>query len=263
MSTSDTRPDPARPGQPGQLPRIERRGIQLLLLDIEGTTCPVSFVTDTLFPYASRALAGFLQGEGGRRRDVQRLLESAQAAWEQDDDPEARRLREQAPGDLLTYLRLLIRRDRKLPALKELQGLVWEDGYRAGELVAPLFADVPESLQSWSDRHLGLAVYSSGSVAAQKLLYRHTTAGDLSKLFLHWFDTNIGPKQQSPSYAAIAATLGLPPTQILFISDSAAECRAAQEAGMTVLFSDRAGNPHRDPEGFASISDFRQLAIQT
>jgi methionine salvage enolase-phosphatase E1 len=83
----------------------------------------------------------------------------------------------------------------------------------------------------------------------------------LSKLFLHWFDTNVGPKQKSKSYRTIASTLELEPPAILFVSDSAPECRAAQEAGMVVLFSNRSGNPHRDPEGFATISDFRQLVI--
>jgi enolase-phosphatase E1 len=262
MSASDTSTNATSRGQAPGLPRIERQGIDLLLLDIEGTTCPVSFVTDTLFPFASRALEGFLQREGSRRADVRQLLEAVEAAWEQDDEQEAARLRRQSPDDLLAYLRWLIRKDRKLPALKELQGLVWEHGYRSGELVAPLFADVPGSLESWRQQHIGLAVYSSGSVTAQKLLYRHSAAGDLSELFLHWFDTNVGPKQQSQSYAAIASILGIEPSRILFVSDSAAECRAAQESGMAVLFSDRPGNPRRDPEGLPAIRDFRQLAIR-
>lgn len=37
-----------------------------LLLDIEGTTTPISFVYQVLFPYAAKALPGFLAANAGR-----------------------------------------------------------------------------------------------------------------------------------------------------------------------------------------------------
>ncbi|MEO1003493.1 MAG: acireductone synthase [Cyanobacteria bacterium J06638_7] len=248
--------------QAAALPVIECRGIRLLLLDIEGTTCPVDFVSGTLFPYAARTMAAFLERHAATRPDVQRLLEASREAWKQDRDPEAARLRNQHPEDLLGYLQLLIQQDRKLPALKELQGLLWEAGYDSGELIAPLFADVQPALHRWKQLGLTLAVYSSGSVMAQKLLYRHSTWGDLSTLFEHWFDTAVGPKHQSSSYSAIAAQLELPAREILFISDAVAECRAASVAGMAVLFSDRPGNPGRDACGFRSLSSFGHLVLR-
>jgi enolase-phosphatase E1 len=242
-------------------PAITLPGIRLALLDIEGTTCPVSFVSETLFPYASEAMERFVAREGQGGGDVERLLNAVAVAWQLDPDPEAVALRERRAGDLAAYLRQLIQRDSKLPALKDLQGLMWRDGYEHGELVAPLYPDVAEALRRWKRDGVDLGVYSSGSVAAQQLLYRHSTAGNLSPLFSHWFDTRVGRKQESTSYTAIARNLSLDPGDILFISDAAAECKAADQAGMAVLFSDREGNPNRDPMGYTSISDFHELVL--
>ncbi|TVS01735.1 MAG: acireductone synthase [Cyanobium sp. PLM2.Bin73] len=245
----------------GDGPLITVTGIRLALLDIEGTTCPVSFVSETLFPYASEAMEGFVAREGQGGGEVERLLNAVAETWRLDRDPEAVALRERRPGDLTAYLRQLIQRDSKLPALKDLQGLVWRDGYAQGELVAPLYPDVAEALRRWKREGVELGVYSSGSVAAQQLLYRHSTAGDLRRLFSHWFDTRVGRKQESTSYTAIASSLNLDPGDILFISDAAAECKAADEAGMTVLFSDRYGNPNHDPKDYTTISDFQKLVL--
>ncbi|MCP9926257.1 acireductone synthase [Cyanobium sp. CH-040] len=238
-------------------------GIRQVLLDIEGTTCPVSFVAGTLFPYASRAMGEFLAREAPAREEVRRLLEAVHEAWRQDPDPEAKALLERNPLDSAAYLRWLIEQDRKLPPLKELQGLVWRAGYDSGELVAPLFDDVAENLRGWRQQGLGLSVYSSGSVTAQQLLYQHSRAGDLRGLFQHWFDTRTGPKQSSSSYSTIASALKAEPREVLFVSDSAAECRAAQAAGMAVLFSDREGNPQRDPQEFTAITSFDEVSFSS
>jgi enolase-phosphatase E1 len=249
-------------------------GISHLLLDIEGTTCPVTFVADTLFPYAATHLAGFLQ-EQGNNPAVQRLVLEAETAWQSDADPEARSLRELTQADsgatagtkkILTaqvsaYLQLLIRQDRKLTALKELQGLIWEAGYASGELVAPLYGDVPAALNRWQAAGVQLAVYSSGSVPAQQLLYGHTQSGNLRPLFSHWFDTRTGAKHLAGSYSTISQTMQVHPHQVLFISDALAECEAADKAGMAVLFSERPGNPQRDAPGFEKISDYSELVI--
>lgn len=256
-----------------------RSGISHLLLDIEGTTCPVSFVADTLFPYAATHLEGFLR-QHRHNAEVAPLIAATQQAWSDDEAPEARSLRDgftPAGGEVVggveaensvdgvravsAYLRLLIAHDRKLTALKDLQGLIWKAGYAEGALMAPLFADVAPALQRWQAQGLVLGVYSSGSVAAQQLLYGHSQDGDLCHLFSHWFDTRTGPKQDTGSYSTIAAAMGTEPAQVLFISDALAECSAADRSGMAVLFSDRPGNPQRDPGPFERISDYTHLQI--
>lgn len=242
-------------------------GVSHLLLDIEGTTCPVSFVADTLFPYAAARLERFIE-DPANAATVGPLLNAVIQAWRDDGDPEARALWQQraaaaqaAKVDLARYLKLLIAQDRKLTALKDLQGLIWRAGYADGDLEAPLFSDVPPSLNRWSQAGLVLAVYSSGSVAAQRLLYSHSDSGDLSGLFSHWFDTRSGAKQEPTSYRAIAAAMGVSPPRLLFISDSRRECEAARDSGLQVLFSLRPGNPEQDPGGFATISDYNALLI--
>lgn len=227
-----------------------------LLLDIEGTTCPVSFVAEVLFPYARQALGPFLQRHGAEP-EVAALLQEVEAAWRQDPHPEAQALGK--TGDLGAYLEWLIDHDIKLTPLKDLQGRIWADGYGSGAITAPLFADVAEALRRWHGAGLQLAVYSSGSVPAQQLLYRHSNSGDLTGLFSHWFDTRVGAKQQPDSYRKIAEAMGVEPSGVLFISDALAELEAAHGAGMAVLLSDRPGNPNRDSGPFERISDYSQL----
>ncbi len=239
---------------------VKRTGVRCLLLDIEGTTCPVSFVSGTLFPYASAHLAGFLQAHHSDP-EVQQRVQEVMEAWRRDPDPEAQALRHSSGEAVEAYLQWLIRNDRKLTALKDLQGMIWADGYAQGALVGPLFADVAAALRRWHRAGFQLAVYSSGSVAAQQLIYGHSSGGDLRPLFGHWFDTRIGAKQAEASYSRIAADLELPAQQVLFVSDALAECQAAASAGMQVLFSDRDGNPERDAGPFERISTFEALEL--
>ena len=241
-------------------PRLQRHGLRWVLLDIEGTTCPVSFVAGELFPYAAEQMGALLLARQGDL-EVQALVAAVDTAWEQDPDPQAQALRQRDPADVLTYLQWLIREDRKLTPLKELQGLVWEQGYRSGALRGPLFGDVPAALRRWSSAGLQLAVYSSGSVTAQQLIYGYSNAGDLRPLFSGWFDTRSGPKQEAASYLNIANQLGVPAEQVLFISDAKAECQAAASTGMQVIFSCREGNPEQNSGKFEQISSFDELEL--
>ena len=251
--------------------------IRSILLDIEGTTCPVSFVASLLFPYARERLASYLETNQGDP-EVQALLAATQAAFAADPNPEVQALRQGAPiqghstgqaqlqlgqtnSPLVAYLQWLIDHDIKFPPLKELQGRIWASGYANGDLVAPLFDDVAPTLQRWHQDGYQLAVYSSGSVAAQQLLYRHSQNGNLEGLFSHWFDTRIGPKQAADSYGAIAAALQLEPAEILFVSDALAELEAAHGIGMAVAFSDRQGNPGRDPGPFNAIQSLAEIEL--
>lgn len=259
-------------------------GIRHILLDIEGTTCPVSFVSEVLFPYAQRQVSDFLERHW-QEEAIQALLQELQQAWEGEDDAEAQALLQAAqrasspPAGfsvsdqgsteltahpwqmLLPFLHWLIQRDRKVTAWKELQGLIWHEGYQRGDLKADLFGDVVPMLKAWKQMGLELSVYSSGSVAAQKLLYGHCQEGDIRALFSHWFDTRIGPKQEADSYRHILEQLGSEAAQVLFISDAIAELEAAHTAGIQVVFSDREGNPQRDPGPFPSIQRLDQLRL--
>jgi len=239
-------------------------GLRHLLLDIEGTTCPVSFVGEVLFPYAQQQLPVFL-AEQAQNPTVKNLIDKVFEAWSQDTDPEAVSLGKRYAAKNIeaatNYLSWLIEKDRKLTPLKELQGLIWRQGYDKGILKAPLYADVPEALKRWRETGLRLSVYSSGSVNAQKLLYQHSTYGDLSDLFDHWFDTNTGGKHYPESYGTIAKALNTNPDQVVFISDRKSELKAAQEAGFKVVFSQREGNPETDPGNYIEIKNYANLNL--
>lgn len=229
-------------------------GIEAVLLDIEGTTCPVPFVSQVLFPYARERLDGFLQAAANEPA-LAPLIEAIDAAMAESDNSAISHI------SRVRFLQGLIDQDRKLPALKELQGLIWDQGYVSGELRCPLFDDVAPALRAWRGAGLELAVYSSGSVKAQKLLYRHSNAGDLSPLFSHWFDTTTGAKSDPTSYRGIATAMGLEPGAILFVSDARAELEAARSAGMATRFSQRQDNPEQDPGPFEAITSLAQINV--
>ena len=224
-----------------------------ILTDIEGTTSSISFVRDVLFPYARRALPAFVAAHG-QEPGVRRWLD--QVAAEEGGICQDEVIVETLQG--------WIDQDRKHTALKALQGMVWEAGYRDGDFSAPLYPDVAPALRAWREAGHRLAVYSSGSVPAQKLLFSHTDAGDLAPLFDGFFDTEVGGKREAGSYRAIADALGALPKDVLFLSDVVAELDAAREAGMRTALLDRredypeprlgeATHGHARVEGFDAI----------
>src|SRR5262249_25165140 len=150
-------------------------------------------------------------------------------------------------GALQAYAAALMDRDSKSPGLKVLQGLIWERGYREGVLRGDVFGDVPRALQRWSEHGLALAVYSSGSELAQRLLFRSTQFGDLTLHFTHFFDTRVGAKRQPESYRNIARAMARPAAQLLFISDVVAELDAARASGWATILCVRPGNAVQSP----------------
>jgi enolase-phosphatase E1 len=194
---------------------------QAILTDIEGTTSSIHFVHQTLFPYARQHLRRFLREHAGED-EVHRQL----------DEVERIENRELSLQDAAEVLERWIDEDRKLTPLKALQGMIWAQGYAAGELQGHVYAEVPEYLRRWHGQGRRLYVYSSGSVAAQRLIFGHTAFGDLTPLFSGYFDTRIGHKREAQAYERIAAEIGLPAAAILFLSDVGEELDAARAAGL-------------------------------
>jgi enolase-phosphatase E1 len=150
-------------------------------------------------------------------------------------------------------------RDRKSTALKSLQGKIWKAGFESGELKGTLFDDVPAALRRWA-LHAQISIYSSGSVEAQRLLFRYSTFGDLTSLIAGYFDTRTGPKAASASYAAIAAAMHVEPAEVMFFSDVVRELDAAREAGCQTRLVMREGNaPVTDAHEHAAVESFAVL----
>jgi enolase-phosphatase E1 len=224
---------------------------RLYLLDVEGTVAPISLVYEQLFPYARAHFGEFLAQNGGSAAvngDLNLL------AVENRSDPEAPRFTDAADsGQAVAYLNWLMDRDRKSTALKSLQGRVWKQGFECGELKGTLFDDVPAALARWIvDGQV--AIYSSGSVDALRLLFRYSIFGDLTERIAAYFDTRTGPKTASSSYTAIAAAMNLLPGRILFLSDVVRELDPAREAGLDTRLVVRDGNaPVADTHGHIAI----------
>ena len=235
----------------------------MVLLDIEGTTTPIAFVHERLFGYVRAHLDSFLSVYWDE--PVVEEAVSALAAEHGHDrgagaPPWLAETRGQARETVAAYARWLMDRDRKSPALKELQGLIWHQAYLSGELRGEVFSDVPRAMARWRQRGLRIAIYSSGSELAQRLLFASTSEGDLTPNIEAFFDTGVGAKRESDSYARIAKALECQPGDILFVSDVAAELAAAETAGCAVMLCVRPGNPHQpNADQFPQVSSFDAL----
>lgn len=237
---------------------MTRPALRAVITDIEGTTSSISFVHDTLFPYARERLRAFLHARGAApevRAQVEAVAVEAGCAPLAD-----------AVADVLLAW---MDEDRKATPLKALQGMIWAQGYTTGALHGHVYDDTPVFLRRWRAAGRTLHVYSSGSVEAQKLIFGHSVAGDLSPLFSGWFDTRVGAKREPASYRVIAEAIGGPPEAMLFLSDVGAELDAARAAGMQTcqLLRDDTAEPadaHPQAADFAAVDEqFRLSAYGT
>ncbi len=236
-----------------------------ILLDIEGTTTPLDFVYEVLFPFARAHVKEYLRQNLHSEElshDLVKLREEHAAdvtqklfppSWR--DEPVDARI-----NSIVAYVLWLMDRDRKSTALKSLQGKIWQQGYLTGKLKGRVFPDVPPALDRWYKLKLDVRTFSSGSVLAQKLLFSHTGAGDLTKFLRGYFDTTVGPKTSKESYRQIATELGRPVSAVLFISDVTLELDAAKSAGMQTFLCVRPGNRPQPPtHGHGIIHSFSEI----
>jgi enolase-phosphatase E1 len=206
---------------------MEFAGIRAVVVDIEGTTSSMAFVKEQLYPYARSHLPDYVRQHAGAIQDI---------------IDEVRRIEGNASLDTPQLIAALLRwmdEDRKITPLKALQGLVWQQGFDSGALRAPVYEDAERAFRRWREQGLKLYVYSSGSVAAQRLLFSHTERGDLTPLFSGYFDTKTGSKLEAESYRTIARSIALPVETTLFLSDHPGEIEAARDAGMQALCVNR------------------------
>ncbi|MBI2809679.1 MAG: acireductone synthase [Candidatus Melainabacteria bacterium] len=253
-----------------------------ILIDIEGTTSAISFVYDVLFPFARTELREYLR-LNWRAANVQKALAylavdlgySNTADWFNsaevrqidpdcvgDADRETDKISEIAHQNLVVAeVERLMNDDVKSTGLKELQGLIWAVGYGQGKLSSHVFDDVAPAFKEWKEAGVALCIFSSGSINAQKVFFKHTKDGDLSDYLSGYYDTTTGPKREAESYRLIAADAGFNPSQCLFLSDVEPELQAARDAGMKVALVARPGNATMESESFAVIQSFDQISV--
>ncbi len=243
---------------------VDLHRINVMLLDIEGTTTPAEFVYRTLFPYAQDHVKSFLEQQAAHQEIMSDInLLRREHSEERKRDP-------QVPGwqmgsrqaDLASaalYAMWLMNLDRKSTALKSLQGKIWEEGYRRRELRGQVYDDVPQALNRWKSAGKEICIFSSGSILAQKLLFSTTSHGDLTPFFSAHFDTSTGSKLAPDSYRKIAAALKRNSSEILFISDVPAELDTARLAGIEVVLCVRPGSPDPLSSVYPVIRSFHEI----
>ncbi|GMH47066.1 hypothetical protein TrVE_jg165 [Triparma verrucosa] len=210
--------------------------LKAIVLDIEGTCCPLSFVHDVLFPYALDNAVSFFSKRLSNQETSPLLFEEA--------------------------MKFHTEKNRKIKCLKDLQSAIWEEGWNDGSLKSPIYADVVTSLNLWTSLSLKIYIYSSGSRPSQSKFFTHTTSGDLTRLISGFFDTECGYKNCKDSYVNIRKTLGCEAREIVFITDVVEEGKAAEEDGWGVRISIREGNiPISEDHGFATLTDFTKCDL--
>jgi enolase-phosphatase E1 len=231
--------------------------VQAILLDIEGTTTPIDFVHKTLFPYARARMAGFVQ-----QNLAELKFEISQLEGEASNDGEYKNeLRTDSANSVADYLIYLVDNDRKSTPLKSIQGTIWQAGYENGDLVSTVYDDVPKAFERWKGDGKTIAIYSSGSVLAQQLIFKYSDHGDLTRFIDRYFDTNIGHKREPDSYTKIAAELELAAAEILFVSDISAELDAAAASGYQTALAIRQGTEKEEAtSSHISVASFDTFA---
>src|SRR6266480_2316692 len=219
-----------------------------ILLDIEGTTTPISFVYDVLFPFARRHVSEYV-----KHADLTDLKHEYDDEVRKGSNPP---LWSEEP---VAYIYWLMDQNRKSTALKRIQGEIWHEGYERGLLHGEVFPDVPGALERWQRNGIDLRIFSSGSILAQRLLFSSTPTGDLTKFLRGYFDTTTGPKNVAASYCTIAKSFGVAPSDILFISDVSRELDAARDAGMQTLLCVRSGNHPQPAHEHKTITTFDEI----
>lgn len=225
--------------------------IRAIVTDIEGTTSSISFVRDVLFPYARKRLPAYVETHADQPELQHWMHEAAKEA----------QIIEASSQEIIDLLLRWIDEDRKSTALKALQGMIWGDGYEAGNYRAHLYPEVARVLHAWHTEGVRLYVYSSGSVAAQQLFFRYSDAGDLTPLFDGYFDTETGPKRERRSYEKIAAAIDEQPEQILFLSDVVEELDAAQAAGLQTTWLLRPPQVIPNQTHHRAVSSFDDITL--
>lgn len=225
--------------------------IRAIVTDIEGTTSDIAFVKNVLFPYARHALPAFVMSQ----------LENPTIANILSDVAEIEEEAGMAATDIIDTLIRWIDEDRKLTPLKELQGHIWRHGYENGDFTGHIYNDAAAQLRAWHAAGIKLFVYSSGSVFAQKLLFGHSDAGDLTPLFDGYFDTVTGGKRETVSYLKIIDAIGIPADQVLFLSDIIEELDAARAAGMQTTALNR-DDLISNANGHPVVGNFSQIELR-
>jgi len=228
----------------------DQRAPRAVILDIEGTTTPIAFVQDVLFPYAHARIAAVLQAHHTQPGVAALIREAADHLGKPTLDIQ------EAIAAFLEWSTA----DRKIRPLKELQGMIWKQGYHDGSLRSPIYPDVVPALREWQARGLHIYVYSSGSVEAQRLLFEYSGEGDLTGYFHGYFDTAIGPKIEPASYRRIQSILQERADQLLFLSDNAVEIATAHSAGWQAILVARESATAQVPAG--AIASFLELRFQ-
>ncbi len=234
------------------------RNMKSFLIDIEGTTAPISFVHEILFPFARQRMTDFIESYEFNIHEFTEIKQEFEKDMTSANSDFLKIFPKLIPlnkKEISAYLCYLIDVDRKFGPLKIIQGKIWKEGYEQGLIRSTLFPDIPEFLKKSKDLNIPCYVYSSGSIEAQILIYKYSNFGDLTNFFTNYFDTTMGGKREFQSYLNIAHHLNADVSDFVFFTDILEEANAAKKAGMTSIILNRPGNSEQPKHNFKTLND--------
>lgn len=226
--------------------------VEYVLTDIEGTTTSIDFVYNELFPYFRENLQE-LKKMTSDERIQKAFAETKELALSQENQVM------NSDDAIISKLLEWSLADKKITPLKTLQGILWEKGYAEGKLKGHVYNDVPSFLEFCQAHSIQLGVFSSGSIQAQKLIFKHSTEGDLSAYFTANFDTTTGQKRDAETYSTISKELNVKVENILFLSDIVEELIAADESGFQTIQLVRPGNKANWNRTVSSFEEIKSM----
>lgn len=224
---------------------------KLFLFDIEGTTTDINFVHKVLFPYSKERMAAFVK-ENQNDSDVLAAINDVKNTINSEENRTLNSV-----DEVIMVLESWIKNDRKHGALKTLQGLIWDQGYKNGDFQGHVYEDVKPFFEKLKSLGFDIGIYSSGSVHAQKLIFGYSTSGDLTKFISYYFDTKVGAKREVASYENILREVKRNANEVTFFSDIPQELVAAQQAGINPVHLVRPGTETSQFFGITNFSEYR------
>lgn len=232
----------------------------VILFDIGGTITSISFVKDKLFGYVRENVRNYLNqkfDEEVVQSDIKDLLEESKEVKNNFD------LKTINKSEVIRQVEEIVIRlmdgDKKFSSLQKLQGHMFEDAFQSKSVTTEFFPDVLKSIRRLKDLNKRVCIYSSGSVFAQKLLFSHTSEGDITHLITSFYDTTTGSKVETDSYKNICSSEKVEPGEVLFLTDMMNEAVPARIAGCGVVVVLREGNLPISEEERNSFKSFNSL----
>jgi len=209
-----------------------------ILFDISGTVVKSSFIDKVLMPYIKEYIRTYLVENAGQSNVLSDIENLRNQASTEPDSPQIPKEGDSAIllESIIRYVTFCVDNKKESKALVIFRFHMWFDGFRRQRIETPVYSDVAIQMQKWRNQ-LGIKqyVFSNGWAEATKRFLTCTNHGDLNLLLDGYYDTSFGSLTDAATFDKVIAQIKEPHNQVLFLTKSSDEGRAAFQAGLIVV----------------------------